>query len=70
MIKEYLGRKAKAFTKAFTISYTDPPGAPSSLAPRPALLRATRTNMAARASVVVAAAAVSASGLKAFGLTV
>ena len=51
-------------------SYTDPPGAPSSLAPRPALLRATRTNMAARASVVVAAAAVSASGLKAFGLTV
>ena len=49
---------------------TDPPGAPSSLAPRPALLRATRTNMAARASVVVAAAAVSASGLKAFGLTV
>ena len=50
--------------------YTDPPGAPSSLAPRPALLRATRTNMAARASVVVAAAAVSASGLKAFGLTV
>ena len=50
--------------------YTDPPGAPSSLAPRPALLRATRTNMAARTSVVVAAAAVSASGLKAFGLTV
>ena len=49
---------------------TDPPGAPSSLAPRPALLRATRTNMGARASVVVAAAAVSASGLKAFGLTV
>ena len=49
---------------------TDPPGAPSSLAPRPALLRATRTNMAARASVVVADAAVSASGSKAFGLTV
>ena len=52
------------------IYYTDPPGAPSSLAPRPALLRATRTNMAARASVVVADAAVSASGSKAFGLTV
>ena len=49
---------------------SDPPGAPSSLALRPTLLRATRTNMAARASVVVAAAAVSASGLKAFGLTV
>ena len=54
----------------FLKNYTDPPGAPSSLPPRPALLRATRTNMAARASVVVAAAAVSASGLKAFGLTV
>ena len=41
------------------------------MAPRPTLLRATRTNMAARASVVVAAAAaVSASGSKAFGLTV
>ena len=55
----------------FKRAYTDPPGAPSSLALRPTLLRATRTNMAARASVVVAAAAaVSASGLKAFGLTV
>ena len=56
-------------TPTIWINCTDPPGAPSSLAPRPTLLRATRTNMAARASVVVAAA-VSASGLKAFGLTV
>ena len=40
------------------------------MAPRPTLLRATRTNMAACANVVFADAAVAGSDSKAFGLTV
>ena len=40
------------------------------MAPRPTLLRATRTNMTACALVVVFDAAVADSGSKAFGLTV
>ena len=40
------------------------------MAPRPTLLRATRTNMTACAVFVVANAAVAGSGSKAFRLTV
>ena len=40
------------------------------MAPRPSLLRATRTNMTACAIFVVANAAVAVSGSKAFRLTV
>ena len=40
------------------------------MAPRPTLLRATRTNMIACAIAVVADAAVAGSGSKAFRLTV
>ena len=40
------------------------------MAPRPTLLRATRTNMTACARVVVADAAVAGSGSKPFGFTV
>ena len=40
------------------------------MAPRPTLLRATRTNMTACAIVVVSDAAVDGSGTEAFGLTV